>query len=50
MISKLDKLLVDLEKKEVKLQQDMVEQDGAKPSELVRIDEILTTIRKVCHE
>lgn len=47
MITKLDKVLEDLEAKEVKLHQDLTQAD-AKQSELVRIDEIITTIRKVC--
>lgn len=47
MISKLDKKLVELEKKEAKLQEDKNQTDADK-SELVHIDEIITTIRKVC--
>lgn len=47
MIAKLDKVLEDLEKKEVKLQENLMQQE-AKQSELVRIDEIITTIRNVC--
>lgn len=46
MISKLDKVLEDLEKKEVKLQADLQHSDAGK-SELVHIDEIIKTIRKV---
>lgn len=46
MISKLDKVLVELEKKEVKLQEHLTQSDAGK-SELVHIDEIIKTIRKV---
>lgn len=47
MISKLDKGLAALEAKEAKLQANMGELDD-KPSELVHIEEIINTIRKVC--
>lgn len=47
MISKLDKGLAELEAKEAKLQANLGEQDD-KPTELVHIEEIINTIRKVC--
>lgn len=47
MVSKLDKVLLDLEKKEVQLH-DHLKQSDAEKSELVHIDEIIRTIRKVC--
>lgn len=50
MISKLDKVMEDLEKKEAKLSANIknlgVEEDAHR-SELVRIDEIMQAIRKV---
>lgn len=50
MISKLDKVLDDLEKKEANLQAHIKEAgtaEDSKKSELVRIDEIIHAIRKV---
>lgn len=46
MISKLDKALEELEAKEAEIQAKLTEADE-KPSELVRIDEIIHAIRKV---
>lgn len=52
MISKLDKVMEDLEKKEAKIHAHIIEvgpENGeeARKTELVRIDEILIAIRKV---
>lgn len=51
MISKLDKVLEDLENTEKKIQEGLkaggVTEAGSKQSELVKIDEIVNAIRKV---